>query len=949
MDLSALRIPRCKRFCYDDIPNGIFTDQRWNDLVPAIFPEVKILRNSRYNVAAWNTTLRKIERDKTSGQWRVDGQPLGFYHFTGIDSGAHYNMVRQFSRSASAQVAFVKEYEVKMREAARDPLCQRKWAFADYSSGEMISKPMRVYVRQDGNMAKIFKNPFDAAELPRSFRDWYRENLEEPARRAVGAVGCGGDPVANLRALCDTLVRENSEMKNSLSWRMTMPLRWAKARVRSSQLYVLLKKTKKNLSEYGLAWTFRKIKNYVLKRRASDVECARVIAGIGESFCIGEDVLSRAFAAEPPVGADGEDVTIVVPVYNGLVHLKRLIPGLLANTPDSVGILLVNDASSDPAVAVWLDGLVRDTPGRLTLKTNEENLGFVKTVTNALKATRGHVIILNSDTEVPPGWVERLLRCLNPHVASVTPFSNAAALMSFPDLDGNNRWLIEQFATEEIDAAFRPQILQPELRVAPVGVGFCMLMNRAVINKIGLFDEQNFGKGYGEEADWCTRAFDAGYENVIASDLFVSHYDGGSFSVKQKTVEAFEHEKIFSCKHPDFHGRRFLPHKRTIDPYWDLARNMAMLRFFTSRRFKPILILQNGLVGGSAAYLSKYRNIRDRTVVYASPTAGAAVLTIQYNDFIRKFKAESFDVLTRHGLFVSCTEIVVNHLLKWEQYFGTPTFSPHVYAKAIDMIVALKAAFKAHLTFAFHDFFSICPCYVLLDSEDLFCRPSRDVARCTGCLAHSAELAGVGSLAEMEEWRRAAARLFGACDELRFFSGSTRDILSCVVPIDSAKVRVAPHAPLADFKPVAVEQTSELRIGIVGGINRCKGANFIEDFAHYLARADPAARIVIIGAIDHPPYPPNVTVHGSYDHAQLPGLVKKYGINVGFVSSICPETFSYVTQELMQMEIPTACFNLGAPAERLMKWAHGTVIKKITPEAAYQAISGLFNKEYRER
>src|SRR5690606_4617524 len=70
---------RLYRFCRDDIPNGLFTDQRWVDLVPAFFDGVAIMRSSRHNVATWNLSTRVLSLS-SGGRFLVDGEHLGFYH-----------------------------------------------------------------------------------------------------------------------------------------------------------------------------------------------------------------------------------------------------------------------------------------------------------------------------------------------------------------------------------------------------------------------------------------------------------------------------------------------------------------------------------------------------------------------------------------------------------------------------------------------------------------------------------------------------------------------------------------------------------------------------------------------------------------------------------------------------------------------------------------------------
>ncbi|MCI7364376.1 MAG: hypothetical protein MSH23_05040, partial [Campylobacter lanienae] len=88
---------RLMQFCYDDIPNGLFTDQKWGDMIPALFDFAKVVRDPIYNVATWNLATRKITGNSNDG-WMVNGKPLAFYHFTGFDSGAHRVMLAQHAK-----------------------------------------------------------------------------------------------------------------------------------------------------------------------------------------------------------------------------------------------------------------------------------------------------------------------------------------------------------------------------------------------------------------------------------------------------------------------------------------------------------------------------------------------------------------------------------------------------------------------------------------------------------------------------------------------------------------------------------------------------------------------------------------------------------------------------------------------------------------------------------
>ena len=94
--------------------------------------------------------------------------------------------------------------------------------------------------------------------------------------------------------------------------------------------------------------------------------------------------------------------------------------------------------------------------------------------------------------------------------------------------------------------------------------------------------------------------------------------------------------------------------------------------------------------------------------------------------------------------------------------------------------------------------------------------------------------------------------------------------------------------------------------------------------------------------------PDNVIVHGEYELSELPGLLERYGVNIGFISSIWPETFSYVTQELMMLDLPLVCFDIGAPRDRIGKWKKGRIIPEMTPESAWATISELYRTSYQD-
>jgi GT2 family glycosyltransferase len=139
------------------------------------------------------------------------------------------------------------------------------------------------------------------------------------------------------------------------------------------------------------------------------------------------------------------------------------------------------------------------------------------------------VVLLNSDTEVAAGWLDRLAAHArrDPRVGTVTPFSNNATICSYPRTLERNA-LPEGETTASLDAAFASANAGRSADI-PTAVGFCMFITRECLDRVGMFDEARYGAGYGEEVDFCMRAARAGFRHVIAADVFVRHAGEVSF------------------------------------------------------------------------------------------------------------------------------------------------------------------------------------------------------------------------------------------------------------------------------------------------------------------------------------------------------------------------------------------------------------------------------------
>ncbi len=231
-----------------------------------------------------------------------------------------------------------------------------------------------------------------------------------------------------------------------------------------------------------------------------------------------------------PITPPQHPVDIIVPVYRGLADTRLCIDSVLASTNQSAWrLVVINDASPEPEVTAWLrERAAQDS--RITLLENPDNLGFVGTVNRGMAlSTSNDVLLLNSDTEVANNWLDRIRSAAygDSKVASVTPFSNNATICSYPRFCKDNR-LPAGYDTARLDALCA-QTNPGAVVDVPTGVGFCMYIRRDCLAQVGLFDTENFGKGYGEENDFCQRAAKAGWRNLHLLDTFVLHTGGVSF------------------------------------------------------------------------------------------------------------------------------------------------------------------------------------------------------------------------------------------------------------------------------------------------------------------------------------------------------------------------------------------------------------------------------------
>ena len=242
---------------------------------------------------------------------------------------------------------------------------------------------------------------------------------------------------------------------------------------------------------------------------------------------------------------------VIVPVYKGRADTLRCLHRVLtARNETPFELIVIDDCSPDPELSRDLRAMAERA--LFTYLHNESNLGFVGAVNCGMSLHPDRdVILLNSDTEVFGDWIDRLRRVGSQHerAGTITPFSNNATICSYPWFARDNEMLLE-LNFDELDK-LACQVNGDAIVDLPTAVGFCMYIKRECLTETGMFNQELFGKGYGEENDFCRRAHDLQWRNVLACGVFVRHTGGASFQ-HEKSERVEQALKALEAVHPGY-------------------------------------------------------------------------------------------------------------------------------------------------------------------------------------------------------------------------------------------------------------------------------------------------------------------------------------------------------------------------------------------------------------
>jgi len=250
----------------------------------------------------------------------------------------------------------------------------------------------------------------------------------------------------------------------------------------------------------------------------------------------------------PPAEFSAPPTAIVVPVFNSPVLVRRCVEAVLRFTRGA-RLILIDDASTDEGVAPLLAAYA----DRAHVHINARNLGYTRSCNLGIELARdADVVLLNSDTEVGPRWLQRLrlIAYAAADIGTVTAVSDNAGAFSVPEIEQYcplpEGWSLVQTQRALLQGAFG---CLPEL---PTGNGFCMYVKRELFDRVGVLDAHAFPAGYGEENDLCQRAARVGLRHVIAGDVLVRHARSASFGEERRRALGEQGMAVLRQRYPRY-------------------------------------------------------------------------------------------------------------------------------------------------------------------------------------------------------------------------------------------------------------------------------------------------------------------------------------------------------------------------------------------------------------
>ncbi|HVA99350.1 MAG TPA: glycosyltransferase family 2 protein [Bacteroidia bacterium] len=311
-------------------------------------------------------------------------------------------------------------------------------------------------------------------------------------------------------------------------------------------------------------------------------------------------------------------IAIVILNWNGKKMLETFLPSIVHNNLKDVDIIVADNASTDDSIL-----FVKNIFPQIKIIQNTENGGFAKGYNDALKLVKSdYYILLNSDVEVTPNWIQPFLEILDKHPETVaiqpkilsyinkTEFEYAGGAGGFIDKYGYPFCRGRIFQTIEKDE--KQYDNEQEIFWAS---GACLFIKSLVFHELGGFDEDFFA--HMEEIDLCWRIKNAGYKIMYCPTSTVYHLGGGTLHKNnpQKTYLNFRNNLFILFKN---HSSRFFYPKIIIRLTLDGIAGIKFLLEGETAHFIAVIKAHFHFYGSLKKLLEKRKITKKNTKKYAT-------------------------------------------------------------------------------------------------------------------------------------------------------------------------------------------------------------------------------------------------------------------------------------------------------------------------------------------
>jgi GT2 family glycosyltransferase len=620
-------------------------------------------------------------------------------------------------------------------------------------------------------------------------------------------------------------------------------------------------------------------------------------------------------------------VAVVIPVHDGK-HTSACLDSVLATVASPNRIVVVDDGSRNPDIVRALDQLARQR--RIQLIRNQRNQGFVASANVGLASTRGNdVVLLNSDTLVPPGWIEHLAAAAytSPDIGTVTPLSNNATIVSYPGAAHDND-VPDLNATLRLAALAKRANGRTTIDI-PVAIGFCMFIRHDCLNEVGLLRADVFAQGYGEENDFCLRARHLGWRHVAAPGTYVAHVGAGSFGTAARHLQA-RNQALLERLHPGYDN--LIEAHLAADPLADARRKLDTLRWRAARprNARSTILITHESGGGVErqirASIARHDSEGRRAIVLrpAELRGRKAVLIADgtYNLYpnLRYVLPDELPALRRLLAADEPAALELHHLVGH-------------HPSLLELIPLFGVPYDVYV----HDYGWLCGRIALVSRDERYCGEP-EVARCEACIADA------GSLLDEEisvaALRQRSAKLLSAARQVVVPSQDTAARIRRY--FSAARIAVVPHEDDASITNPAAPRSigGRSRVCVIGAIGVHKGYQVLLDCARDAAeRRLPLDFIVVGHTIDDNRLlaTGRVFVTGEFAADEATALIKAQQATLAWLPSIWPETWLYALTDAWRAGLRAVAFDIGAQAERIRRTGRGILLPLGLPPAGINA------------